>query len=153
MDQVVPCPEWDETTESRRLQWGEPYEGIYGSVDVAGMLEVLSEEAERLRQEADACEEPDRRGRPRKTKVLQTEKMQRIVDELEKLKEAPDLSIESLQLGVSRETLLFIAPSLVRLWRAAKSKLHGQALAVPDGSEATSPLEGAAEGAPASVAE
>ena len=150
MEAVVPCPEWDEAAESRLLRWGEPYEGIDETNVVAGILDILAEDAERLRQEADACEEPDRRGRPRKTKVLQTEKMQRIVDELEKLKEAPDLSIESLQNSVSKETLLFIAPPLVRLWRAAKSKLHGQSLGEAEQAPAAATGDAAAaEDAPA----
>ena len=126
MESVVPCPDWDEEAERRLLRWGEPYEGLDETNVAAGILDILVEDAERLRSEADACEERDRRGRPRKTKVLQTEKMQRIVDELEKLKDAPDLNIEQMQSSVSQETLLFITPPLVRLWRAAKSKLHGQ---------------------------
>ena len=45
LEAVVPCPEWDETVESRMLRWGKPYEGINETNMVVGILDILAEDA------------------------------------------------------------------------------------------------------------
>ena len=119
------APAWDQEREERRLHWGLPPKGwsVRGAkedhAECLACLSKLQAEAERRRQEAEACEERGRRGRMRKTKVLQTKKMERIVCELEQIQAAKNLDWSLLQ-SLSPEALLFVGPSLVTFWREAQ---------------------------------
>ena len=155
------APAWDQDREERRLHWGLPpkkWSVRSAKEDHAECLACLTKlraEAERRRQEAEACEERDRRGRMRKTKVLQTKKMERIVCELEQIQAAKNLDWSLLQ-SLSPEALLFVGPSLVTFWRAAQDADHSmetsseKTCAVPTGKDGTSePTQQTAEAAAA----
>eukprot|EP00937_MAST-01D_sp_MAST-1D-sp2_P000348 g348.t1 len=140
---------WNDDAEERRLHWGVPPDGWEmpeEGADCRVCVTRLRKEAERRRDAADACEELDRRGRPRKTKVLQTQKMERIAGELSKLEreEEEPLGWDSLR-ALSPETTLFVAPALPSMWRAVQADAFGGATAevVGGGAEPAEAAEAA----------